>query len=275
MNKYFQPKVSVIIPTYNGSSYIEKTICSVLEQTYGNIELIVIDDCSTDNTLIIVNDLKSKLQADFSILVNQKNLGLMKTNNHAAKQCTGDFLMILGHDDYLDKQHIERMLPEFNTGDVMLWCNSYVVDKQGLIVYLSLKPILQKFKNLFVKPLLRNANFISSTGALIKMSAFKEVNGFNEDFLHFGEWSLWIKLAAIGSIRFVSTPIAFYRRHDFNMTSSDNLKKAKPELVAFYKFCNELANLHLKLGFWDKVFSALYNSFHLMKKLIFKKFTGY
>lgn len=268
MNKNTQPKVSIVIPTYNGSRYIEKTIRSVIEQTYENIELIVIDDCSTDNTIQIVNSLKQQLKNNFTVIMNEQNSGLMKTNNYAAQACTGDYLMILGHDDLLAKDHVSEMLSKFDRETVMLWCNSFVIDKNDDVVFLSLKPYLQKIKNLLVKPLLYQANFISSTGALIKADAFKAVNGFDENFLHFGEWSLWIKLASIGEIKFVDQPISFYRRHDLNMTSASNMDKAKTELSLFYNFCSNLAVSQLKLRFFEKLFLSLYKAFLSTKKFL-------
>jgi len=257
-------KVSVIVPTYNGSEFIEETINSVIEQDYCNVELIVIDDCSTDNTVKVVSKLESKF--NFKFLSNETNQGLMKTNNIAVKESSGEYLLILGHDDLLASNHIAQLLNDFKPNDVMLWCNSDVIDANGKIVEESLKNYVQLIKNKFTRPLLMVANYISSTGAIIRRSTFDQVGGFSEQYRHFGEWTLWIKLAAKGQIKFSTQTKSYYRRHDENMTSESNIKKSRTVLDNFYISAKELAELSFKLNLIESVFSYIYTNFHAIKK---------
>ena len=124
--------VSVIIPVYNSDKFIGRCLRSIKKQTLDkkNYEIIVIDDCSTDNTLTVVRKLESEF--DFKLISNSTNQGLMKTNNIGVKASSGEFLMILGHDDLLAPNHITLLLKDFKSSDVMflfsivLWSSSMI-----------------------------------------------------------------------------------------------------------------------------------------------------
>ncbi|MGJ8693616.1 MAG: glycosyltransferase family 2 protein [Thalassotalea sp.] len=256
--------VSIIIPTYNGGEFIEETINSVVKQDYPNVELIVIDDCSTDITVEVVRNLQSKFC--FRFMCNEVNQGLMKTNNIAAKESLGDYLIFLGHDDLLAENHISKLLKGYRENDVMLWCNSYVIDINGKITGTSLNNYIQLIKNQFSRPLLMVANYISSTGAIINRVSFDHVGGFSEQYRHFGEWTLWIKLATIGKVRFSTQSKTYYRRHSENMTSETNTQITKTVLDDYYSSAKELAESSFTLNIVESIFSYIYKFFQKIKK---------
>lgn|SRR5574344_48939 len=99
-------KISVIIPAYNASSTIDETIKSVLNQTITNIELIVIDDNSSDNTLEVLKKYKN-----IKVLKNKKRLGPALTRNRGIEISTGSFIAFIDADDIWDKYKLERQLP--------------------------------------------------------------------------------------------------------------------------------------------------------------------
>lgn len=97
-------KVSVIITAYNIENYIEKAILSVLNQTYKNIECIVVEDCSIDNTLNIIK------QYPIKIVEHKENLGAGKSRDDGIKEATGDYVMLLDGDDWLELDCIENLV---------------------------------------------------------------------------------------------------------------------------------------------------------------------
>ena len=103
------PKISIIIPIYNVEKYIEECLVSVFNQTYTNLEILCINDCSTDSTLQKLEQLKS---ADnrMRIINNEKNLGLARTRNRGIHETKGDYLYFLDSDDILPQNTIEKML---------------------------------------------------------------------------------------------------------------------------------------------------------------------
>ncbi|MBD2341698.1 glycosyltransferase family 2 protein [Calothrix sp. FACHB-156] len=102
-----KPEVSVIIPSYNTENYIYQAIDSALNQTLKNIEIIVVDDASTDGTL---NVLKKFNDPRLKILVNPKNIGVAGTRNRALKVAKGQWVAVLDSDDWYAPERLERLL---------------------------------------------------------------------------------------------------------------------------------------------------------------------
>lgn len=103
--------VSVLIPVYNCEKFIEKTLLSIINQSYQNIEIVIIDDCSTDNTLNVVQAVKNTHpQVRFVIQQNQPNLGVSATRNRLVAAATGDYIAFLDSDDYLESNMIASLV---------------------------------------------------------------------------------------------------------------------------------------------------------------------
>lgn len=104
-------KVSVVITAYNAEKYIKKAINSVLNQTYKNIEIVVVEDCSTDNTLKFIKGLqKSDLAFPINLVQHKENVGAGLSRRDGIKASTGDFIMLLDADDWLNKDYIEHLV---------------------------------------------------------------------------------------------------------------------------------------------------------------------
>lgn len=101
-------KVSVIVPAYNAEKNIEQCINSIATQTYKNIEIIIVNDGSKDNTKNICKNLKNKYTN--IIIINQKNMGVSKSRNVGIDNATGDYIMFVDSDDFVDENIIEIML---------------------------------------------------------------------------------------------------------------------------------------------------------------------
>lgn len=101
-----QPLVSIVITNYNYGKFVAEAIDSALKQSYPNIEIIVIDDASTDNSLEIIQKFKDKI----SVIEHSKNLGIVKTRNQAIKTVSGDYLLFLDSDDTIPKDYISSLV---------------------------------------------------------------------------------------------------------------------------------------------------------------------
>lgn len=100
------PKISVIIPTYNSEEYIEFAIKSVFSQTLGNFELIIVDDCSTDNTLKLIRQFKD---SRMKIILHQSNKGICEARNTGLKESEGEWIALLDADDGWHEEYLERL----------------------------------------------------------------------------------------------------------------------------------------------------------------------
>ncbi|MCI9629468.1 glycosyltransferase family 2 protein [Thomasclavelia cocleata] len=109
-------KVSIIIPVFNAEDYLSRCLDSVINQTYKNIEVIAVDDGSNDNSSNILDNYANKYK-DIICVYHQKNIGVSKTRNNAIKLATGDYLMFMDNDDYIDTDYVERFVYEILKGN--------------------------------------------------------------------------------------------------------------------------------------------------------------
>ena len=230
--------VSIIIPSYNGQEFIEKTIESCLNQTYKYINILVIDDNSTDST----RDLLSAYGDEVALIFNNENLGIVKNVNHGVNLIQTDYFLLLGHDDVLVETHVEKMLNEFEPGVVSVHCNSVLINGKGEetgVLFDDSTQIIKNSNSLFE---LSIENYISSCGMLHKTSVFKEVNGWDERYLHYGEWLYYIKSLEYGKIKYTTSTQAYYRRHDTNITNTFRSKSVLRKLHMYMDECRCLAH---------------------------------
>lgn len=110
------PKISIIVPVYNTENYIDKCIESILNQSVEDIQLIVVDDGSTDNSLKILKEYEKNNQ-DKMLVLSQENAGQGQARNHALKHATGDYLGFVDSDDWIDETMVEEMLSLAEKGD--------------------------------------------------------------------------------------------------------------------------------------------------------------
>lgn len=121
MNNYYKPKVSVLIPVYNREKFILCALKSAINQTYENIEIIVVDNKSTDRTFELIKEFERNNQ-NVKVYQNEKNLGPVLNWKKCIEYATGEFVKIIWSDDYIDATFIEKTLP-------------YIIDKEVGFVF--------------------------------------------------------------------------------------------------------------------------------------------
>ncbi len=129
MNKF--PLVSVIMPAYNAEQFVREAINSVISQTLTDWELLVIDDCSTDDTQRIVSEFAEK-DSRIQLLVNEVNMGVAKTRNRGLALCRGQYVALLDSDDYYKPDMLQKMVDcAKRTKADIVYCSYELVDEQG------------------------------------------------------------------------------------------------------------------------------------------------
>ena len=107
-------KVSIIVPVYNGQDFINKCLNSLINQTYINVEIIVINDCSTDNSLDLLKKYNDKI-----ILINKENSSVSDSRNLGLKKASGDYIMFCDIDDWYEKVTVEKAVCEIGNYDLL------------------------------------------------------------------------------------------------------------------------------------------------------------
>ena len=118
--------ISIIMPVYNAEKYLNRSIESIMNQTYNNIEIILVNDGSTDNSLEICTSYQEK---DNRIkLINQANKGVSFARNKGIDEATGDYIMFIDSDDYVEKNMIEDMVSKITEDDIDLVISGIKMD---------------------------------------------------------------------------------------------------------------------------------------------------
>ncbi|GAB6283594.1 MAG: hypothetical protein STSR0008_23760 [Ignavibacterium sp.] len=193
------PKVSVILPTYNGGRYIKKSIESVISQSFLDWELIVIDDGSTDNTEEIIK----KIDSDKIIyLKNENNLGIQKSLNKGLEIARGEYISRIDDDDrWTDINKLERQVRflESNKDYVLVGTGVIVVDEKENELFRYFMP--ETDIDIRNKILIKNC-FIHSS-VCFRKNLVLELGGYSEfeNVKHLEDYDLWLKLGLLGKFK--------------------------------------------------------------------------
>lgn len=220
-----QPKVSVIVPVYNGDKYIRDTLLSILNQTYKNIECIVIDDGSTDRTIEVCQEFSSRLT-----ILRKANGGQSSALNLGWSRASGDYLSYLSADDILNKTAIERLIRDAEnvTGDVVVYPLYELINSKGEQIKIFQTLFLEK------KSMFERFYCPVGPGAIFSRSLFERFGGWRLDLRQIPDFEYWLRLA--GGATFVCREeiLSSFRVHQDSQTYavSDYKKSDESILVA-------------------------------------------
>lgn len=216
-----EPLVSVCIPAYNNSATIENTIKSILGQTYRNIEIIVADDKSSDDTVAIVETLAQE-DDRIKLYKNEQNLGMSGNWNHCLSLCQGEYIKLICADDMIDSNAIEEEAKamEANPTVSLVESDTRLVDVDGKpkgAFKRYYKKGLVNGKKLAKTSLILTDFFGAPVNNLIRKSALEKVGGFDTNITYILDFDLWIRLACVGDVYIIHKLLnSFCIRNDSN-----------------------------------------------------------
>lgn len=207
-----QPKVTVIVPCYNHEKFVASTVESVVNQTYKNIELIVINDGSTDNSFEVLTNLRKRYEFK---LIDQPNKGLMKTLNESLQNLPlGKYVCLLASDDYwpLDKIEIQVAYMERNPDCYLCFGGHTEVDQNSAALqYIQYFPPRTNVLNELLL-----TNYISAPTVMLRESVFSHVGYYDLNY-RLEDWYMWLKVASkFPHLGFLDRNLAYYRIHSDN-----------------------------------------------------------
>lgn len=207
------PLISIALCTYNGEEFIKEQMNSLLSQSYSNLEIIVVDDCSTDNTAFILNQYVLN-NSKIKLYRNDKNLGYNKNFEKAIKLCNGAFIAMCDQDDIWDIDKIKIQFEAIGDSE-LIYHDSEFIDSLGNPINFKMSDKFNFYKGNSPLPFLY-MNCVSGHSVLIKKSLLENIFPFPEGF-HYDQWLAYIA-AERGKIDFVDKCLVQYRQHEKNST---------------------------------------------------------
>ncbi len=230
--------VSIALCTYNGDAYLKQQLDSIVNQSYPEIELIVVDDCSTDNTLNILKEYSARYSF-IKLFINPQNLGYIRNFEKAMSLCNGDFIALSDQDDIWDLNKIEKQVKAIGN-NLLIYHDSEFVDQNGESLSLYMSDIMNLYRGDQPEVFLF-FNCISGHSVLMKKELRNELLPFPEAYFH--DWWMGYVGTNLGSIDFIEESLVKYRQHqkaDTNILKRKRDNTLKNPISASIKFEQKL-----------------------------------
>lgn len=246
------PKVSIIIPNYNHAQYLSQRLNSIFNQNYQNFEVIILDDCSIDNSKDIIGKYKSNPKVSH-IIYNDTNSGSpFKQWAKGLKLAQGDYIWIAESDDWAEPAFLKNMVPilEQDSSVSIVFCNSY--NENGSHLIKTQNPFNKTKKinhnEMLKKHLSWKCTIYNASSALFRRKLALTICNDYQDFSSSGDYLFWIYLAELGNVYYIHVPLNHYRIHNHN--------KSIEERVSGKAFLEDLKIFHYKK---EKHYSTFFN----------------
>ncbi len=247
------PKVSVIIPTYNRAKNLIQSIDSVMNQTYQDLEIIIVDDGSTDNTKEVLSKYDGKVRYFY-----QENRGVSAARNIGIKESRGEFIAFLDSDDSWLGNKLEQQMKLFQYDPSVSLQYSYAryLDKANNIEFIRPKNVSKSFKDFLYED-----TVLPTSSVVLKKSVLEEVGMFDEGLPGIEDYDLWLRCSRKFKIGFIPETLVLKNN------SSSNLSFNHSKMyIGYIKVCEKLlANLKTEI---DSIFikRRLAKNYYLLAK---------
>ena len=246
--------VSIIMPSYNTAQYISDSINSVLSQTYDNWELIIVDDCSTDNSIEVISSFED---SRIILLKNKNNSGAALSRNYALKEAKGKWIAFLDSDDVWVPEKLEKQIAFMEENDYAFTFTDYRICLNGTwLPYICTGP------NVINKRKMYDYCYFST----ITVVYDREVIGLLQvaDLKKNNDYAMWLKAIEKSNAYRLPECLSFYMKHDGSVSSGSKFKLIKWHYLLFKK------------GMDKNIFSAIFltgnNLVHgVIKKVVYKQ----
>jgi glycosyltransferase involved in cell wall biosynthesis len=217
------PTVSVIVPNYNYAHYLAQRIDSILSQSYHDFELIILDDCSVDDSKKVIETFRGHPRISH-IIYNDENSGSpFKQWEKGIELAQGEFIWIAEGDDWCEPDMLKELVYGIKKDQncVISYCQSYCIDNSNAISWTSHHPYLTEVieGHTFIKQyLVMNNSIFNASMVLWKKEFYKNIS---KEFLNYkfcGDWLFWIELARHGNIHVSGRILNYFRKHENNVS---------------------------------------------------------
>lgn len=262
--------VSICMPAYNGGQFIRAALASVLHQTYQNFEIIVTDDCSSDNTVDIV---RSFSDPRIRLYLNEKNLGLVGNWNYCVSLARGEYIKLMGDDDLLVPITLEKQICGLDSERGISFCigANHVIDASDKVI---MERRLYKRDRIldgttFARKALRGRNiFGEPVNLMYRGSSYDQIGGYDSSFCYSPDWDYGIRLAYTGKGYYCSDFISAFRISSSSETS--RLHARKQSLIADTDalFEKHKALGKIRLSSFDRLYFRMKTRMYMIVRIV-------
>jgi glycosyltransferase involved in cell wall biosynthesis len=247
------PLVSVIALCYNQEDFLVETLDSIKAQTFKNLEFIIVDDCSSDQSVKKIESWIKANKVNCKFIKNKENLGLVKSLNIAVKQLKGKYYSLIACDDIYLPKKIEnqvKILEVLDDSYGAIYSDSYIIDENSMYNYgtqIARKLIEKPPSGNIYEDLLKNDNFVPALSVIYKTEVVKDL-GYYDESLIYEDYDMLLRLSKKFKVAFSKSIDACYRLHQTNMNY--NLNKPKfldSKIKILFKHLNK-ENSNLEIG---------------------------
>ena len=209
-------KVSVIIPNYNYAQFVGEAVESVLNQTYKDIEIIVVNNGSTDNSINVLAKYSKKI-----LLINQENLGQSGARKSGLEVATGNYIAFLDADDKWDPRKIEKQLLLFSPKVELVYCGINLFSENSQTIIGTKIPTFKgPCSEAFIKYPGVGIVLSGESTSIFTRSLLEKVGGFDPELNSAAGFDFFRRCSKFSEFDFVPEPLVNYRIHSFNMSNS-------------------------------------------------------
>lgn len=233
-----RPLVTVIMPNYNGKRFVRQAIESVLNQTYSNWELIIIDDKSTDGSPELIEEY-CKRDTRVTLIRSPQNNGVSIARNIGICRARGEFIALLDNDDWWEQDKLERQVELAGTGADIIYCSYDLVDEEN-----------QKIKRPYIVPekinfdMMLTSNSIGCSTVFVRADLMRE-HPFRAEFYH-EDYVLWMELLRLQAIAIGDPKVLTHYRLVSGSRSGKKINAAKER----WKVYRKALHLNLFVSSW-------------------------
>lgn len=221
------PKISIILPVYNCEKYIEQSINSILNQSFSDFELIVINDGSTDNTESIISKFKSDNRV---IVINKKNEGLIQTLNLGLGLAQCKYVARMDADDISLPNRLSEQFKRMENDEdlVVLGSNINIVDESG-----NLKGISQYPTSFAIDEFILKGSPLAHPSVIMRKDIIQSIGGYRKAFIHSEDYDLWLRVFEKGyRIDNIEEPLLIYRETTTGISRAQHNKQRISAFIA-------------------------------------------
>jgi glycosyltransferase involved in cell wall biosynthesis len=233
MDKNKMPLVTIVVPCYNHEKYIKDTIESIINQTYKNIELIVIDDGSKDNSAKVIHRLTNKYNF---IFITRLNKGLCATLNEGINLAKGSYFCACASDDKYTLDKIEKQVKFMESNPNFAMCYGNKINFNDTGDQNKIK-VLNPTSGWIFEDIILNNTIIPALTTMQKINVLKDLDGYDEN-LFIEDWDMWLRIADKYEIGYLDEYLGYYRTHERNI-SKQKLKMYEGQKTILDKWINK------------------------------------